>query len=257
MRPRRASRRAGIAPVSAALVLTLILAATVFAGEPKFPPLTGRVVDDASVLSPATQSKLTDMLAEHENATGQQIVVVTLSSLQGIPIEEFGYQLGRHWGIGQKGTNNGVLLIVAPKEHNVRIEVGYGLEGNLTDAICSTIIHQEILPAFRHGDFDTGVLAGTMSILSVLNGETPPKVATQPSDTAAIVVAAMILTFVVLWLLIFYFALRLQTNTRRSGYGGTSWGGGYSGVGWSGGGGGGGFSGGGGSFGGGGASGSW
>ena len=122
------------------------------------------------VLSASTQSQLTDMLAAHERATGQQVVVVTLDSLQGFSIEDFGYQLGRHWGIGQKGKNTGAMLIVAPKEHKVRIEVGYGLEGTLTDAISRTIIESDILPNFKRGDFNAGVLAGTTSILKVLGG---------------------------------------------------------------------------------------
>ncbi len=105
------------------------------------------------------------MLADHERATGEQVVVVTLASLQGYPIEDFGYQLGRHWGIGQKGKNTGALLIVAPNEHKVRIEVGYGLEGTLTDAISATIIQNYILPSFKRGDFNFGVLAGTTSML--------------------------------------------------------------------------------------------
>ena len=152
------------------LILLLILASPALASEPKFPPLTGRVVDDAGVLSASTQSELTDMLAAHERATGEQVVVVTLPSLQGYTIEDFGYQLGRHWGIGQKAKNNGVLLIVAPKEHKVRIEVGYGLEGTLTDATSRTIIENYILPSFKRGDFNAGVLAGTTSILKVLGG---------------------------------------------------------------------------------------
>ncbi len=116
------------------LILALILASPALASEPKFPPLTGRVVDDAGVLNSYTLGELTLMLADHERATGEQVVVVTLDSLQGYSIEDFGYRLGRHWGIGQKGKNTGALLIVAPKEHKVRIEVGYGLEGQLTDA---------------------------------------------------------------------------------------------------------------------------
>ena len=124
----------------ALLLLLLILASPALAAEPKFPPLTGRVVDDAGMLSASTQSELTDMLAAHERATGEQVVVVTLASLQGYTIEDFGYQLGRYWGIGQKGKNTGAILIVAPKEHKVRIEVGYGLEGQLTDAVSATII---------------------------------------------------------------------------------------------------------------------
>jgi uncharacterized protein len=110
------------------------------------------------------------MLADHERATGQLVVVVILPSLQGYTIEDFGYQLGRHWGIGQKGKNNGALLIVAPNEHKVRIEVGYGLEGTLTDATCSAIIQNHITPSFKRGDFNAGVLAGTTSILRVLGG---------------------------------------------------------------------------------------
>ena len=110
------------------------------------------------------------MLAEHERATGEQVVVVTLDSLQGYSIEDYGYQLGRHWGIGQKGTNTGALLIVAPRERKVRIEVGYGLEGELTDAISRTIIDNYILPSFKRGDYNAGVLAGTRSILQVLGG---------------------------------------------------------------------------------------
>ena len=158
------------------IFLLLILASPALASEPKFPPLTGRVVDDAGVLDTWTQSELTDMLAAHEGATGEQVVVVTLDSLQGYTIEDYGYQLGRHWGIGQKGKNNGVLLIVAPKEHKVRIEVGYGLEGTLTDAISRTIIENYILPSFKRGDFNAGVLAGTTSMLQVLGGN-PPEIA--------------------------------------------------------------------------------
>ena len=98
-------------------------------------------------------------------------MVVTLDSLQGFSIEDYGYQLGRYWGIGQKGKNTGAMLIVAPKEHKVRIEVGYGLEGTLTDAISRTIIENDILPNFKRGDFNAGVMAGTTSILKVLGGD--------------------------------------------------------------------------------------
>src|SRR5271166_3155039 len=110
-----------------------------------FPELTGRVVDDAGILDPATKAALEHKLAEFETKTTNQLVVVTLKSLQGTSIEDFGYQLGRHWGIGQSGKNNGVLLIVAPSEHKVRIEVGYGLEGTLTDALTRVIIERTII----------------------------------------------------------------------------------------------------------------
>ena len=154
----------------ALLVLMLILASPVFAAEPKFPTLIGRVVDDAGILSPDTKSKISSESADHERFSGEQVVVVTIKSLQGYSIEDFGYQLGRHWGIGQKGTNNGVLLIVAPNERKVRIEVGYGLEGTLTDAQSRLIIEQSILPAFRRRDYNGGVLDGFEAILRVLGG---------------------------------------------------------------------------------------
>ena len=99
-----------------------------------FPTLSGRVVDEANILDASTRAALTEKLAALEAKTTDQLVVVTLKSLQGTSIEDFGYQLGRHWKVGQQGKNNGVLLIVAPSERKVRIEVGYGLEGTLTDA---------------------------------------------------------------------------------------------------------------------------
>ena len=183
MRPRCAWADGGVRERWALLILLLILASPALASEPKFPPLTGRVVDDAAVLNASTRGELTRMLAEHERATGEQVVVVTLDALQRYPIEEYGYQLGRHWGIGQKGTNTGALLIVVPREHKVRIEVGYGLEGILTDAISRVIIERDIVPNFRRGDFNAGVLAGTTSMLRVLGGN--PEIgepATSPGD---------------------------------------------------------------------------
>jgi len=161
------------APVVAHALLgavALLLAVAALAAEPVFPTLTGRIVDDAGILAPDARSRLDARLAEQERATGQQIVVVTLKSLQGYPIEDFGYRLGRRWGIGQKGRDNGALLIVAPNERKVRIEVGYGLEDRLTDAQSRIIIEQVILPQFRRGDFNAGVVDGTAAMLRVLGG---------------------------------------------------------------------------------------
>ncbi len=135
-----------------------------------FPKLTGRIVDEADILSSATKAELNTLLKNAEQNSTNQVVVVTLKSLQGNDIARYGYQLGRHWGIGQKKSNNGVLLIVAPNERRVRIEVGYGLEGTLTDALSSVIIQNDILPYFRKGDYDRGVLNGVKAILSVLKG---------------------------------------------------------------------------------------
>ncbi len=136
--------------------------------DPTFPPLTGRVVDDAHVLSPQTQADLTAKLAALEAKNGDQLIVVTLPSLQGYPIEDYGYQLGRAWGIGQKGKDNGVLLIVAPSEHKVRIEVGYGLEPVLTDAMTSLILQRAVLPKFRAGDVEGGVKDGADALVQQL-----------------------------------------------------------------------------------------
>jgi len=137
----------------------------------QFPALTGRVVDEAGILSPAARAELDAQLGAHEKATGNQVVVVTLKSLQGDDIADYGYQLGRHWGIGQKGKNNGVLLIVAPNERKLRIEVGYGLEGVLTDAESRIIIERVIQPYFKQGDYDQGIRAGVSAILAALGGE--------------------------------------------------------------------------------------
>ena len=258
-----------VTPASPMLILLLLIfVSPALAAQPKFPALTGRVVDDAGVLNASTQSHLTDMLAAHERATGQQVVVVTLDSLQGFSIEDFGYQLGRYWGIGQKGKNTGLLLIVAPKEHKVRIEVGYGLEGTLTDATSRTIIENDILPSFKRGDYNAGVVAGTTSILSVLGGnplETSVATRTSAPNTSGVPIAVAVLLWAVLIFtipMIFLFLRALLTGHVRQldSYGRDSEGR-YVGASFSGGagggGGGGGFSGGGGSFGGGGASGSW
>jgi uncharacterized protein len=248
----------------------VILASPALAAEPKFPALSGRVVDDANVLRSSTQTELTDMLAAHERATGEQVVVVTLASLQGFPIEDYGYQLGRYWGIGEKGKNTGAILIVAPKEHKVRIEVGYGLEGKLTDAISRTIIERDIVTNFRRDDFNAGVLAGTASILRVLGGnplemgEPVPssgEVSNRVKSPSGLMLGTLLLPFLIPLIGITFLLYAVFTGrVRQGGYysdsdggfgGGSSFGGGGSS------GGGGGFSGGGGSFGGGGASGSW
>ena len=136
-----------------------------------FPALNGRVVDDAGILDGETRAALTQKLAEFEAKTSDQLVVVTLKSLQGTSIEDFGVELGRHWQIGQRDKNNGVLLIVAPNERRVRIEVGYGLEGALTDAVSRLIIENGITPRFRAGDFAGGITRGVDDIISVLSGD--------------------------------------------------------------------------------------
>jgi uncharacterized protein len=248
-------RRAG--PLLALIGFLLLLACHgAVAAEPVFPALSGRVVDEAGLLSAAERERLTSQLAAHERATGQQVVVVTVRSLQGYPIEDFGYQLGRAWGIGEKGKNTGALLIVAPNERAVRIEVGYGLEGLLTDALSRSIIERDILPAFRQGQFARGIIDGTSAMLVALGGS-----AAAPSHVASPVPAANDDFAPLIFIAIIIFIVIIRFHYGRGGVwivpGGGAWssgsGGRFSGGGFSGGV----FSGGGGSFGGGGASGKW
>jgi uncharacterized protein len=225
-----------------------------------FPALTGRVVDDANVLSDDTKNRLTQLLAQEETQTKTQIVVVTLQSLGGYPIEDYGYQLGRHWGIGQKGKNTGAMIIVVPSDHKVRIEVGYGLEGVLTDAASKVVIDRYMVPAFKRGDYNGGVLAGANALLQLLGGVTlaPPQSSNDDQDQGRSSRHGFPLGFIVLILVWVVFGRFLWPLLFLGGLGGMGRRGGGFGGGFGGGGfGGGGFSGGGGSFGGGGASGSW
>ena len=234
-----------------ALLPLLLLWTAALQAAPTFPALSGRVVDEAALMSRKQAHRLTQQLAAFEKRSGIQLVVVSVDSLDGETIEEYGYQLGRHWGIGQKGKNNGVLLLIAQDERKVRIEVGYGLEGALPDAIAANIIQTRILPAFKRGDMVAGVVAGSQSIMKALAGEYQP--VEQPksdSDGGP-------------WLFILVVIAMIVLHNLRGGGGGPGgrrraayMAGGF-GAGSFGGRSGGGFSGGGGSFGGGGASGGW
>ncbi len=154
-----------------AVIVWIVLLGLALAQPLTFPALTGRVVDEAGVLNVADRAALSNSLAALETRTGNQLVVVTLKSLRGTTIEDYGYQLGRRWGIGEKGKNTGVLLIVAPNDRVVRLEVGYGLEGMLTDAMTKTLIETVILPQFKAGDLPGGIRAGVDQIVSVLSGD--------------------------------------------------------------------------------------
>ena len=238
-------------------------------GAPTFPALTGRVVDAANVIPDDAEARLTQKLAALETQSRRQLVVATLPSLQGYEISDYGYQLGRAWGIGGKAKNDGALLIVAPAERKLRIEVGYGLEGVLTDGMSSLIINQAIVPKFKAGDIAGGIETGTDAIIRQLTlpqaeaerlaaQANSPQPANEGIDWGTIIFFGFIFLFFILPM------LRRRGGGRRHSSGGffpVIWGAGLgsSGGGWGGGGGGfgGGFSGGGGSFGGGGSSGSW
>ena len=245
-----------------------VFAMPALAAAPVFPALSGRVVDKANLLTPAVETDLTGKLESLEKSTGRQLVVVTLPDLGGLEIEDYGYRLGRAWGLGDAKADNGALLIVAPNQRAVRIEVGYGLEPFLTDALSSVIINSAILPKFKAGDMQGGIVAGTDGLIQQLTlpvGEARAQV--KAAETPASSGSGVLFFVLPLMFFVIIVILRLLDRRvgRRSGLGAAlpwillnaaSSGGRSGGGGWSSGGGGG-FSGGGGSFGGGGATGRW
>ena len=286
--PRHPSLRWG--DVFGLLLAALFLVFAAPAAAQTFPKLTGRVVDQANLLTPEQELDISSKSEALEAQTGRQFVVATVNSLEGRPIEDYGYRLGRTWKIGDVKRDDGVILLVAPNEKKVRIETGYGARVFLTDAMSSIIIRESILPRFKAGDFGGGIRAGTDQIVKTMSlpaeeAQRQAKQAGQREKARAesgtgfmpfafwlIVIIFVILSmarratgrryrrqrshgginpWVVLW------GLNELSQASRRGRGGWSGGGGFGGFGGGGGGGFGGFSGGGGSFGGGGASGGW
>jgi uncharacterized protein len=148
------------------------------------PYLSGRVVDNADLLKNATRDRVSAVLKAHEQATGNQIAVLTVPTIGDESIEEYAVKVFESWKLGQKGKDNGVLLVIAPKDRKLRIEVGYGLEGTLTDAAASRIIRNVITPQFKAGDFDKGVSDGVDAIIGVLTGK--PVAETTPAETESV-----------------------------------------------------------------------
>jgi uncharacterized protein len=147
------------------LLLALLLLVPLTAQAQTFPKRDREpVVDAANLLSPAQKAEITALSEDINKATTRQFVVATIPDLQGYDIADYGYRLGRAWGIGQKDANNGIILIVAPNERKVRIEVGYGLEPIMTDALSNSIIQDTILPKFREKDMPGGIVAGAQAI---------------------------------------------------------------------------------------------
>jgi len=239
-----------------AVVFTVLLSTIAAAVALTFPPLTGRVVDQANLIQPATRTAIEQKLADLESKSGIQLVVATVTSLEGQEIEPYANELFRTWKLGEKTKNNGVLLLVAPNERRVRIEVGYGLEGTLTDALSKVIIVNAITPRFKAGNFSDGIARGIDDIITVLTADASewqqrPSLRLDTQQTADppswLLLVAMIVVVILLvvspgfrW---FFLNIVLNVVFSSGGSGGS--------------GGGGGFSGGGGSSGGGGASGSW
>ncbi len=233
-----------IALLIALFFFCLVLPATAL----DVPPPKGYVTDIAGMLSAKTEDELERYLRSFEESDSTQITVLTIPSLEGEALEEYTLRVAESWGIGQKGRDNGALLLIARDDRQVRIEVGYGLEGRLTDLLAGRIIDNEITPRFKRGDFDKGVSAGVVAMTQAVRGEYQGKGPSAGEGRRS--------PFGLLFLLFFLGPglLRLFLPHSRSRRGGIWYGGGRGGGGF---GGGGGFSGGGGGFGGGGASGRW
>ncbi len=277
------------AALKALVLLALMLVAWPAFAAPTFPPLTGRVVDAANLFTPEQRAQFDAKLAAVEQTTGRQFVVATIPDLQGYPLEDYGYQLGRAWGIGAKDKNNGVVMFVAPNnppgQRGPRIEVGYGLEPIITDAFASSVVMGVMTPMLKAGDtvgaFNKGIdlVAAQMQLTPeeaaqrTAELQTSTRKASKSGGGIPFIVLIFIVFFVIIPIfrsmggrryrgssgigdVILWSVINGALNNRSSGGsswssgGGSDWGGG--------GGGGGGFSGGGGgSFGGGGASGGW
>ena len=271
----------------AALAMMLLLCLAVPAQAQTFPKLTGRVVDQAGLLSPAQVAELTSKSEAVQARTGRQFVIATVNSLEGRTIEDYGYRLGREWAIGDAQKDDGVILLVAPNEKKVRIETGYGARVFLTDALSSVIIRNSILPRFKAGDMAGGIAAGADEIIGLMQ-LSPAEAAKRAQEASASETRRQkveINPIPVIFIVVIFFVIigsiaraaggrRYRGKGRRRGgfdsgdlavvlwgldaLSRGSRGGGFGGFGGGGGGGGfGGFSGGGGSFGGGGASGGW
>jgi uncharacterized protein len=258
-----ASGGARLAIAGVALLCTIVAAFTL-----NLPALSDRVVDQANIIPAGARSAMTSKLADLEAKSGIQLVVATVASLEGQEIEPYANQLFRSWKLGEKTKNNGVLLLVAPNQRRVRIEVGYGLEGTLTDALSKVIISNAIAPRFKAGDFGGGIARGVDDIITVLTTDVSewqkrPALRLdrqQTSDPAGWLLMLPLIMFI----LLIFISPGLRKFLRKHARAGSSSSGGWSsGSGYSSGGSfsssdsGGGFSGGGGDSGGGGASGSW
>ncbi len=252
--------RRGLSVIGAVIALAAFAGLAPARAQQSFPALTGRIVDQASVIPATAQAAIEPKLADLETKSGIQLVVATVSSLGGQDIDSYANALFRDWKLGEKTKNNGVLLLVAPNERKVRIEVGYGLEGTLTDALSQVIISNAMAPRFKAGDFGDGVSRGVDDIIAVLTTDSSewqqrPSLRLDTPDQTRLsdaTIGLLLFGFIVLMLFCpicreIFFQIMWAVLISGGGRGGSSGGGSF----------GGGFSGGGGSSGGGGASGGW
>jgi len=155
------------------LPIVLLISTILFGAD--VPYLTGRITDNAQLLSPEVNRSLSDSLQAHEKRTGNQIAVLTIATLDGESIEDYAVRVFESWKLGRKGKDNGVLIVVVPNDRRMRIEVGYGLEGTLTDAMAGRIVQNVMTPKFRNGDFDGGIADGAGAVMEVLEGGELPE----------------------------------------------------------------------------------
>lgn len=192
-------------------------------GNESLPTLTGRVVDNAGILDVKTENKISAIL---ESLEPDQVVVATVSYLNGKEIEEYALQLARYWGIGEKEKDNGILFLIAPNERQTRIEVGYGLEGTLSDVLAHNIIRKKVLPYFKRGDYQNGILSGVQAIATHLNGsvvESEKPISLNKSEPMPLGIMIFLGIFVFFFVLISFLILKEifssgKGTKRRSGY---------------------------------------
>jgi uncharacterized protein len=239
------------------ILFLLVLVPFIAFSQPAIPELWGtRIHDESKILSQDYINRLEQYLKTAEDSTSNQIAVLVIQTLDGYPIEDYTLKVSEKWKLGQKGKDNGILLFIAVDDRKVRIEVGYGLEGILPDALCNQIIRNEMAPHFRQNDYEGGITAAVNAIHQAIKGEYQAEVQTTGKRGKG---GSMIPFLVILGIIILISRLRGGGRNRGGGWSsGAGWyGGGFGGGFGGGGGGGGGFSGGGGGFGGGGSSGSW
>lgn len=236
------------------LLILLLLGIALPLAALEIPKPQGYVNDLAGILSAPAKAKIETFLREFEQSDSTQLVVVTLPSLEGQPVESVALKIAEEWKIGQKGKDNGALLLIAKEERKMRIEVGMGLEGRLTDLLAGRIVDNEIAPRFKKGDFDGGIAAGVSAMAQAVRGEYK---GTGRVNGRKGKNAGLWWVFPLVFFVLPLFSRAAFSGNGRGRHGGGFWIGGPGGFGGGGGGGFGGFSGGGGGFSGGGSSGSW
>jgi uncharacterized protein len=151
-----------------ALLASFLVLLTTLASAQSFPKATGRVNDFANVIDPATEAAIDRQLDQLEQKTSSEIAVATVESLNGMSVEEYANRLFKQWGVGQAKQDNGVLVVVAPNERDIRIEVGYGLEGVLPDGLAGQVIRDDFTPRFQEGDYSGGIRNGVSHLVEIV-----------------------------------------------------------------------------------------